>query len=91
MSSTPSPSASPPAGYLNRTQRPAQGPAPSAGNGGSAGPPDAWLEVRDRRTGKLLCQYNPATAEILVKRGGRIYVATLPSSWSPSDPSFSDS
>ena len=72
MLSTPLPSASPPAGYLNLP------PAQTADSAASTQPVDAWLEVRDRHTGKLLCKYNPATAEILARRGGRIYVADLP-------------
>jgi len=72
MPSTPLPSASPPAGYLSRQDaRPADSAAATQ-------PADAWLEVRDRHTGKLLCKYNPATAQILVVRSGRIYVAILP-------------
>ena len=74
MPSTPLPSASPPAGYLSRWA------AQHADNAACSQPADAWLEVRDRRSGKLLCKYNPRTAEILVVRSGRIYVADLPGS-----------
>lgn len=51
-----------------------------------ADPQESWLEVRDRVTGKLLCQYNPETGEIRVRRGSRVYLARLPRPVRPGRP-----
>jgi hypothetical protein len=40
--------------------------------------PGRWLPVRDRVTGRLLCEYNPHTGRIRVRRGRRYYTALLP-------------
>jgi hypothetical protein len=40
--------------------------------------PGRWLPVRDRVTGRLLCEYDPHTGRIRVRRHRRYYTALLP-------------
>ena len=40
--------------------------------------PGRWLPVRDRVTGRLLCEYDPQAGLIRVRRNRRYYTAPLP-------------
>jgi len=45
--------------------------------------PGRWIPVRDRVTGRLLCEYDPHTNRIRVRRSRRYYTALLPPATSP--------
>jgi hypothetical protein len=39
------------------------------------GAPNHWIPIRDRVTGRLLCEYDPHTGRIRVRRNRRYYTA----------------
>ena len=44
-----------------------------------------WQIIREPQQGKLLCEYNPATRTIRVKRGRQFFDASLPAACQYSD------